>query len=133
MIWLKQSGWSKCQLGQCQMLVMSGSDTGICAEVYVDTLLENLHDLLPEASPEQNSQFCKIIDLVEKLGVMARNISYDLRPSLLDDFGLVATIEASVAEFMARQRAATINLCDPVEEVFLHDSVHLGVSKCLAG
>lgn len=64
--------------------------------------LENLHNSLPEASSEQQTEFVRISDLLEKIGIMARNISYDLRPSLLDDFGLSPTIEASVGEFMNR-------------------------------
>lgn len=64
--------------------------------------LENFQHSLPESSAAQHDEFVKITELIEKLGTMARNISHDLRPSLLDDFGLVPTIEAGVAEFAER-------------------------------
>jgi PAS domain S-box-containing protein len=65
--------------------------------------LESLQQSLPEAwVAAQHADIAKIADLIEKLGAMVRNISYDLRPSLLDDFGLAATIEESVGEFMNR-------------------------------
>ncbi|MEJ2689471.1 MAG: sensor histidine kinase [Deltaproteobacteria bacterium] len=65
--------------------------------------LESLLQSLPEACvEEQNGDITKIVALIEKLGTMARNVSYDLRPALLDDFGLAATIAESVAEFMNR-------------------------------
>lgn len=66
--------------------------------------LENLRQHRPKADWPPTAEFTKIATLMEKLGTMARTISYDLRPSLLDDFGLVTTLAQSTEEFMARHQ-----------------------------
>lgn len=61
-----------------------------------------INDLLkstPLKMTEQRTQIDRFLRLIEQLGDKIRSISSELRPDLLDDLGLVPTVEWSVKEF----------------------------------
>jgi PAS domain S-box-containing protein len=57
-----------------------------------------------------------------------RRIASDLRPSLLDDLGLIAAMEWQLAEFEKRSGIKT-NLADPGEELKLPDEIKTGLFR----
>lgn len=63
--------------------------------------LENLYNALPEESNDQRRGVRRLIEMIEQLGDKIRSISSDLRPDLLDDLGLVPTLEWYIREFQA--------------------------------
>lgn len=67
--------------------------------------VESLWKSMPEDMIEQKRHIAELIDLIEQLGDKIRSISSDLRPDLLDDLGLVPTIEWYLKEFGDRHSA----------------------------
>lgn len=61
-----------------------------------------LGEKLAAASPELASRVKNIENLVDKCAAAATNISRTLRPSVLDEFGIVAAIEMEADEFQQR-------------------------------
>jgi signal transduction histidine kinase len=64
--------------------------------------VESLWKSMPEEMVDQKRSIAELIDLIEQLGDKIRSISSDLRPDLLDDLGLVPTIEWYLKEFSER-------------------------------
>ncbi|MFP4307170.1 MAG: sensor histidine kinase, partial [Desulfococcaceae bacterium] len=64
--------------------------------------VESLWKSMPEEMVDQKRNIAELIDLIEQLGDKIRSISSDLRPDLLDDLGLVPTIEWYLKEFSER-------------------------------
>lgn len=65
--------------------------------------VENLWNTMPEQQDRQKENFDHLIDLIEQLGDRIRSISSDLRPDLLDDLGLIPTLEWYIKEFMEQR------------------------------
>jgi signal transduction histidine kinase len=61
--------------------------------------VETLWNAIPEEMAGQKKNINDIILLIEQLGDKIRSISSDLRPDLLDDLGLVPTLEWYIKEF----------------------------------
>lgn len=61
--------------------------------------LEALWNSMPEQLEEQKNRIDALVILIEQLGDKIRNISSELRPDLLDDMGLIPTIDWYVNEF----------------------------------
>ncbi len=61
--------------------------------------LEGLWNSMPDELEEQKNRIDALVILIEQLGDKIRNISSELRPDLLDDMGLIPTIEWYVNEF----------------------------------
>ncbi|MDM8518326.1 sensor histidine kinase [Desulfobacterales bacterium HSG16] len=64
---------------------------------------EALWNSMPDNMDEQKKNIGSLIDLIEQLGDKIRNISSNLRPDLLDDLGLVPTLEWYINEFMSKR------------------------------
>jgi signal transduction histidine kinase len=64
--------------------------------------VESLWKSMPDDMTGQKRDIADLIDLIEQLGDKIRSISSDLRPDLLDDLGLVPTIEWYLKEFGER-------------------------------
>lgn len=62
--------------------------------------VETLWNSVPEQPEARKESFERLVDLIEQLGDRIRSISSDLRPDLLDDLGLIPTLEWYVREFM---------------------------------
>jgi len=62
--------------------------------------VEALWNSEPERPEARKESFERLVDLIEQLGDRIRSISSDLRPDLLDDLGLIPTLEWYVKEFM---------------------------------
>lgn len=71
--------------------------------------VETLWNSVPERPEVRKESFERLIDLIEQLGDRIRSISSDLRPDLLDDLGLVPTLEWYVKEFMEQQQEIQVN------------------------
>lgn len=65
---------------------------------------ESLHSSIPEELKEQKEKIGSLIQLIEHLGDKIRSISSDLRPDLLDDLGLVPTLEWYIKEFHEKRQ-----------------------------
>ncbi|WP_406696301.1 PAS domain S-box protein [Singulisphaera sp. Ch08] len=63
--------------------------------------------LCDPASPAATHRLEECVELVDRTIRQVRDISLDLRPSLLDDLGLVAALRAYVSEFALRSGAET--------------------------
>lgn len=61
--------------------------------------VENLWNSIPADMTPQKESIDELIGLIEDLGDRIRSISSDLRPDLLDDLGLVPTLEWYITEF----------------------------------
>lgn len=64
---------------------------------------ETLMSLMPDTMDAERYQIMDWIKLIEQLGDKIRNISSDLRPDLLDDLGLVPTLNWYITEFNAQR------------------------------
>ena len=60
---------------------------------------ETLMSSMPDTMEDQRYRIMEWITLIEQLGDKIRNISSDLRPDLLDDLGLVPTLNWYINEF----------------------------------
>jgi len=70
---------------------------------------ESLHNSIPEEMNEQKEKIGSLIRLIEHLGDKIRSISSDLRPDLLDDLGLVPTLEWYIKEFHEKRQDIRLN------------------------
>jgi signal transduction histidine kinase len=70
---------------------------------------ESLHSSIPEELKEQKEKIGSLIQLIEHLGDKIRSISSDLRPDLLDDLGLVPTLEWYIKEFHEKKQDIRLN------------------------
>ncbi len=61
--------------------------------------VESLWNAMPQSMGPQKEKLNELIVLIEKLGDKIRSISSDLRPDLLDDLGLVPTLQWYIKEF----------------------------------
>jgi signal transduction histidine kinase len=76
-----------------------------------------------QVAPEAGRTFTEAIDLVDRLAVGVRNLSLELRPSILDDLGLVPALLWQFERYQAqtgirvefRQQAADRRFPSPVE------------------
>ena len=64
--------------------------------------MEAMHDSLPEELKAQKASCDELIGQVEKLGDTIRDLSSELRPDMLDDLGLVPTLEWYIKDFVKR-------------------------------
>ncbi len=64
---------------------------------------ETLRNTMPEELAEQRGRIDSLVALIEQLGDKIRNISSDLRPDLLDDLGLIPTLEWYIDEFSSQR------------------------------
>jgi len=71
--------------------------------------VETLWNSVPESPEVRKESFERLIDLIEQLGDRIRSISSDLRPDLLDDLGLIPTLEWYVKEFMEQYTDIQVN------------------------
>lgn len=70
---------------------------------------ENLSSAMPPEHHLQKKRTEELTLLIEQLGDKIRNISSDLRPDLLDDLGLVPTLEWYIKEFHEKRKDIRIN------------------------
>lgn len=70
---------------------------------------ETLHNSIPEEYEEQRKSIGDLVTLIEQLGDKIRSISSDLRPDLLDDLGLVPTLEWYIKEFTEQREDIQID------------------------
>ncbi|MBW2602345.1 MAG: response regulator [Deltaproteobacteria bacterium] len=71
--------------------------------------VESLYDSLPGGLTNQQGKCNELIGLIEELGDKARHISSELRPDMLDDLGLVPTLESYIEDFSERTGDLQIN------------------------
>jgi len=60
--------------------------------------LESLVCLPPQQEKEKQEKLAKVYELVQQMGDLIRNFSSTLRPDMLDDFGIVPTLQWYVSE-----------------------------------
>jgi signal transduction histidine kinase len=65
---------------------------------------ESLYNSIPEELGGQKRSIAELTQLIEQLGDKIRSISSDLRPDLLDDLGLVPTLEWYLKEFSEQKK-----------------------------
>lgn len=65
---------------------------------------ESLYNSIPEELGGQKRSISELTQLIEQLGDKIRSISSDLRPDLLDDLGLVPTLEWYLKEFAEQKK-----------------------------
>ncbi|MCP4349720.1 MAG: hypothetical protein GY795_29925 [Desulfobacterales bacterium] len=65
---------------------------------------ETLWNSMPDELDDQKERIDSLIGLIEQLGDKIRSISSDLRPDLLDDLGLIPTLEWYIKEFSDRKQ-----------------------------
>ncbi len=70
---------------------------------------EALSNAMPPEHQEQKKRTEELTILIEHLGDKIRNISSDLRPDLLDDLGLVPTLEWYIKEFHEKRKDINID------------------------
>jgi signal transduction histidine kinase len=70
---------------------------------------EAISNAMPAEHQDQKKRIEEVTVLIEQLGDKIRNISSDLRPDLLDDLGLVPTLEWYIKEFHEKRRDIKIN------------------------
>lgn len=70
---------------------------------------EALSNAMPPEHQEQKKRTEELTILIEQLGDKIRNISSDLRPDLLDDLGLVPTLEWYIKEFHEKRKDINID------------------------
>ncbi|QTA82096.1 Histidine kinase superfamily protein [Desulfonema limicola] len=89
--------------------------------------VETLLNSMPQDMVSQRKHIDDLIIFIENLGDKIRSISSDLRPDLLDDLGLVPTLEWYIKEFSEQRSDININfqavgfkkrLCPEIELVF---------------
>ena len=71
--------------------------------------LEKLNSAIPKELTRQKEQIMHLIPVVEQLGEKIRSISSNLRPDLLDDLGLVPTLDWYVKEFQDVRKEPVID------------------------
>lgn len=71
--------------------------------------VESLWKSIPAEMMDQKRSIAELIDLIEQLGDKIRSISSDLRPDLLDDLGLVPTLEWYLKEFGDRHPSIRVD------------------------
>lgn len=71
--------------------------------------LEGLWNSIPENLEDQKKRIDGLVILVEQLGDKIRSISSDLRPDLLDDLGLVPTLDWYISEFTEQRNDIRID------------------------
>lgn len=64
--------------------------------------LSTLLDDLPDAGPRTRARISQLSEMLQKTITTVRDLSYDLRPVTLDQFGLVQTIQQVTEEFSER-------------------------------
>jgi len=64
---------------------------------------ESLWDKMPDELDAQKKSIYDFIKLIEHLGDKIRSISSDLRPDLLDDLGLIPTLQWYIKEFTEKR------------------------------
>jgi PAS domain S-box-containing protein len=64
--------------------------------------MEAMHNSLPEELKAQKATCDELIGQVEDLGDKIRNLSSELRPDMLDDLGLIPTLEWYIKDFVKR-------------------------------
>ncbi len=70
----------------------------------------------------------KMIKDIDSTINKVRKISYQLRPSVLDDFGIIAAIESELEEFETRTNIKC-NLISNLEELKLHKNISIGIFR----
>ncbi len=67
--------------------------------------LDSLEKGIPDYMVDQKEKITGLVPLIEQLGDRIRSISSDLRPDLLDDLGLIPTLNWYVSEFNENNHA----------------------------
>jgi len=88
-----------------------------CGQVLagVQYSLEALRTEVAQDLPESSQQFDTISDLVEQIGHNIRQVSTQLHPSVLDDFGLLPTLNWLVEEARRQRR--------DIDYIFTYDQI----------
>jgi signal transduction histidine kinase len=80
--------------------------------------------------PELSGQINAMLDLIDETIRAVRRIAADLRPGLLDDFGLVAAVEWQVQEFETRTGIPTMLDADVEEDRLTRDMATAAFRVC---
>jgi PAS domain S-box-containing protein len=99
--------------------------------------MEALHNSIPGKLKDQRKKCMELIGEIEEIGDRIRNISSDLRPAMLDDLGLIPTIEWYISDFINRRQGIEIDLetigvkkrLDPEIEIVLYRILQEGLNN----
>lgn len=89
-----------------------------------------LRKRLEKSDEEAVHKLERMIDLLNETMKTVRRISYALRPSLLDDLGIISAIEWHLAEFKKHSGIET-EFIYPQEELILPDAFNIGLYRIL--
>lgn len=92
----------------------------------LDTMI--LKKKLNKDDNDSISKSDKMIKDIDSTINQVRKISYQLRPSVLDDFGIIAAIESEIEEFGTRTNIKC-NLISDLEELKLHKNISIGIFR----
>jgi signal transduction histidine kinase len=79
-------------------------------------------------SPEIQQKFETIVQMLDEAVVSVRKIASDLRPSILDDFGLIDALEWHSNEFTKRS-GISVEFSYPDKEVSLDPEINIGLYR----
>ncbi|WP_028584544.1 ATP-binding protein [Desulfogranum mediterraneum] len=88
-----------------------------------------VENVITEVSPRQRETLSSVITMVKNIVVLIREIQKELRPSLLDDLGLLEALEWHCHEYTKIYRAISLNLDLRVEESSLPLSLKIGIYR----
>jgi signal transduction histidine kinase len=99
--------------------------------------IEAFQNSLPKELKDQKTRCNELIGMIEELGDAVRNISSDLRPGMLDDLGLVPTMEWYIDDFVTRRQEVEIDFRasgikkrpDPEIEIVLYRILQEGLNN----
>jgi PAS domain S-box-containing protein len=94
--------------------------------------LENTLRRCDQCERQQNEEdLAKVVDKLRAAISEVRDISMGLRPSMLDDLGLIATISWFCREFQARHPAIRLNRCVDADEGDIPDDLKVVIFRIL--
>jgi len=70
--------------------------------------MQTLKKSLPENTNQQKSQIDDIVRIISQLGNELRDVSYRLRPTMLDEMGLISALRSLISEFRAIKKEVEI-------------------------
>lgn len=99
--------------------------------------MEALQRSIPDELEDQRMKCDELIGLVQQLGETIRNISHELRPGMLDDLGLIPTLEWYLKDFADRSQQIQTEFqalgfqrrLDPETEIVLYRIVQEGLNN----
>jgi PAS domain S-box-containing protein len=89
-----------------------------------------LNKRVSTTEPAIREKFTELLDMLDTTVKTVRRITSELRPTLLDDLGLVAAIEWHLEEFEKRSGISK-EFKSSVTEVTIHDSMKIGLFRIL--